>query len=185
MKKLIFLSFTVCTIISCQQSGEISATQAENLVENYLELNPLYETGDFNTTQMRLTTDKDNELITAIQQLENEGLVEINEARARKKWFSKDSVMIITPNLTVAATPYVVKQGKNKTEVKTVVYQLDEKQDVTFENKSKTVATFNAVLLKDKTPFYAFGRDKNPNSEFITRKFKAKYSEEYGWELVD
>lgn len=184
MKNILVLVLFTVFLFSCKESGEITAKQAENLVEEYIEMNPQYETGSFSTNQMRLRSDKDQDLINSLTALENEGLVEINEAKKRKKWFSKDSVMIITPSLTVKATPYVVKQGKNQTEVKTVNY-LPKHQTITFDRKSKTVTTFNTVLIKEKTPFYAFGKDQNPNSDFITKKFKAKYSEEYGWELVE
>lgn len=184
MKKLIFLLCVFATIVSCKNSGEITSSQAESMVEDYLETNPLYETGFFNTNQMKLKSDKDAEMIDVIQSLENEGLIEIVNEKARKKWFSKDSVFVITPTLSQKALPYVVEQNKNKTEVKTVEYKLDKKQKINFNRKDKKVATFNVVLLKEKTPFYTFGKDQNPNSDFITKKFKAKYSEENGWELV-
>ena len=185
MKELIAIFAIFLLIFSCKESSELSAEQAENMVEDYMETNPIFETTNFDTSKMRLSSKKDAELLNALLNLESEGLVEIVDEKSRKKWFSKDSVFVITPTLTTDATPFVVKQSKNKTEVKTVNYILDKKQDVIFERKSKNVATFNAILLKEKTPFYAFGDDQNPNADFITKKFKAKYSEEFGWELVE
>lgn len=185
MKNLIILSFAFILLFSCKNTGEITSSQAENMVEDYLETNPLYETGFFSTHQMKLKSNKDSEQIEQIQQLESEGLIEIVDEKSRKKWFSKDSVFVITPTLTQKALPYVVEQGKNRTEVKTVEYKLNDKQEVNFNRKDKKVATFNVILLKEKTPFYNFGKDQNPNSDFITKKFKAKYSEENGWGLVD
>ena len=54
----------------------------------------------------KLVTNKDKELIESIQQLSDEGLIAINNEKTRKKWFSKDSVYVISPTLTEEALPY-------------------------------------------------------------------------------
>lgn len=184
MKNLSLLIISLLFITSCNTSGEITSAHAEGLVEEYLALNPHYETAYFDTNKMRLSSKKDAELIETIRDLEDQGLIEIVDENSRKKWFSKDSVFVITPNLTKEALPYVVKQAKNRTEVKTVEYELDDSRDILFTRKTDKSVSFNAILLKKKTPFYSFGKDKNPNSEFITKEFKAKYVEEKGWILV-
>ncbi|MDO5655998.1 MAG: hypothetical protein Q4G27_07665 [Flavobacteriaceae bacterium] len=185
MKYFILILITGFSLISCKDSDQLSSRDASKLVEEYISKNPLYETGDFSTSQMRLRSEKDADLITEIRNLESENYIEIVDSKSRKKWFSKDSVMVITPVLTTKSTPFVVKQANKKTEVKTLDYRLEPKQNINFERKSKNSAVFNVVLLKEKTPFYSFGKDKHPNSEFITKKFKARYSKENGWELTE
>ena len=46
------------------------------------------------------------------------------------------------------------------------------------------MATCVVVLDKEKTPFYSFGKDPYPNSNFITQKFKLKYNERSGWKII-
>lgn len=185
MKNLILIIGLGLGLMSCKTSGDITAAEAKDMVISYLQTNPMYETTQFNTSKMRLRSDKDSAQIHQIQALENEGLVEVVDEKSRKKWFSSDSVFVLTPVLTKKALPYVIKQGNNKTEVVTIKYILDENQEVSFNQKTERRATFHVILLKDKTPFYAFGKDSNPNSDFITKEFKAKYDQEKGWSLVN
>lgn len=185
MKNISLILMGLLFFLSCKESRELTASQAENLVEEYLEHNPQYESTNFNTSKIRLDSKKDRDLIEIIQELERQELMEIVDENARKKWFSKDSVFVITPSLTQKALPYVVKQTNNRTEVKTVVYKIAPNRAINFERKTDKVATFNVPLIKIKTPFYSFGNDSQPNSDFITKNFKAKYFEEKGWMLVN
>lgn len=185
MRNLALFILSTLFLVACNTTGEINSSQAKSLVEDYVEMNPIFETGKFNTHKMRLVSNKDSVLITSLQQLETQGYIEIENVKARKKWFSKDSVFVITPTLTQKAFPFVVKQNANNTQVKTIAFKLDEKQEINFERKGKNVATFNAILLKEKTPFSVFGKEENPKATFITKKFKAKYSEENGWVLEE
>ncbi len=170
-------------LVACNTSNKINTDEAMTLITEYLEENPQYETGKFNTHKQKLVTDKDKELIDAIQQLAEEGLIDINNEKVRKRWFSKDSVYIITPTLTQEALPYLVKQNKNNAEVKTIIYKLNEKK-ITMEKSTEKVMVCIAVLDKEKTPFYNFGKDPYPNASFITQKFKLKYNEKTGWKII-
>ncbi|MXV38942.1 hypothetical protein GO491_09700 [Flavobacteriaceae bacterium Ap0902] len=169
---------------SCKDSQDISSGQAMSMVTDYVAENPIFETGKFQINKFKLNSTKDQDLIVKLQELESEGYIEIIDEKKRRKWFSKDSVFIITPTLTDKSYPYIVKQNRNNVEVKTLIYEIDLKQEVNFEKKTSKQATFNVLLLKEKTPFYQFGKDSNPNSDFITRKFKARYTPERGWQLV-
>ncbi|MGI9526841.1 MAG: hypothetical protein ACR2MS_07015 [Weeksellaceae bacterium] len=171
-------------LFSCKDASEISSGQAISMVEDYMENNPIFETGKFHTDKMKLNARKDESMLSELQKLENDGYIIITDQKKRKKWFSSDSIFTIIPTLTEKSFPYVVKQNKNNVEVKTIKYRIDGAQKVTFERKTDHIATFNVILLKEKTPFYTFGKDSNPNSDFITRKFKAKYEDETGWKLV-
>jgi len=52
------------------------------------------------------------------------------------------------------------------------------------EKSTEKMATCVVVLDKEKTPFYSFGKDPYPNSNFITQKFKLKYNERSGWKII-
>ena len=182
------LFLTLCCIMymfSCKTESELSSSKAERMVEEYLLQNPHFETTNFNTNRMRLNSKNDEDLISQIQTLEEEGWIEIVDEKSRKRWFSKDSVFVITPSLTTKSLPYIVQQNRNNTQVKTIVYELDKSRGIIFNRKAKKTATFNAVLMKNKTPFYDFGKDQNPNSNFITKSFRARFTESEGWKLVE
>ena len=93
-KNLIAIATIFITLVACNTSNKINTDEATTLITEYLEENPLYETGKFNTNKQKLVTNK------------------------------------------------------------------------------------------DKTPFYSFGKDPYPNSNFITQKFKLKYNEKSGWKII-
>ncbi len=177
----IFLAFS--TLLACTPNKELTVSEAEKLISSQLEEKPLFETGKFSTDKQRLESKKDEKLISAIQNLADDGLIEINDEKVRKKWFSKDSVYIIEPTLTKAALPYVVTHNKKSSVVKTILYKLNPKS-ITIEKNNEKTAICTAVLDKEKTPFYHFGKDPNPKSAFISRKFKLKYDENTGWKIT-
>lgn len=178
---LIVLALSFFT--ACNSSNQISKDEVSNLIADYLEENPLFETGKFNTNKQKLDSTKDKDLLITIQELADEGLIDINNEKTRKRWFSKDSVYIISPTLTKEALPYLVKQNKNSANVKTIIYKLNDK-GITIEKNSEKVVICNVVLDKEKTPFYNFGKDPYPNTTFITQKFKLKYNEKNGWKII-
>ena len=90
---------------------------------------------------------------------------------------------MFSPTLTKEALPYLVKQNKNSANVKTIIYKLNDK-GITIEKNSEKVVICNAVLDKEKTPFYNLGKDPYPNTTFITQKFKLKYNEKNGWKII-
>ena len=122
---LIVLALSFFT--ACNSSNQISKDEVSNLLADYLEENPLFETGKFNTNKQKLDSTKDKDLLITIQELADEGLIDINNEKSRKRWFSKDSVYIISPTLTKEALPYLVKQNKNSANVKTIIYKLNDK----------------------------------------------------------
>lgn len=180
--------FSIITLVallftSCTPSKELTGGQVEDLISAHLEKYPLFEKGKFDTDKQRLEYAKNKELIEAIQELIDENFIEVNNEKVRKKWFSKDSVYIIEPTLTKKALPYVINHNKNSSTVKTILYKLNEREIVIEKNNEKT-AICKVVLDKEKTPFYYFGKDPNPKSDFITRRFKFKYDENTGWKIV-
>lgn len=171
-------------LISCDSKENLDSSKAQQLIEFYLEEKPMFEVGKFDTDEQRFISSKNEKILAVINELVDNGFVTIDGEKSRKKWFSKDSVFIITPTLTKKAIPYVVEQNKNYSTVKTIIYSLYEEKEIQIEKNGDKSATCIAVLAKGKTPFYAFGKDNNPKSEFITRKFKLKFDKELGWEVV-
>ena len=182
-KNLTTIVIIFITLIACNTSNKIDTDEAATLIADYLEENPLFEIGKFDTYKQKLSTNKDRDLIASIQQLSEDGLIEINNEKRHKKWFSKDSTYVIAPTLTKNAASYLVKQNKNSSQVKTIIYKLNDKR-VTIEKSSEKSAICVVVLDKEKTPFYRFGKDPYPNSTFITQKFKLKYNENTGWKVI-
>ncbi|GIM52343.1 hypothetical protein CAPN004_13730 [Capnocytophaga cynodegmi] len=183
MKTYFSIILVIFFFASCKSDKELSPNDAKLLISAYLEEKPLYETGKFSTDKQRLEAKKDKELIKAIENLVDDGYVEISNEKVRKKWFSKDSVHIVEPTLTKASLPYIVSHNKKTSIVKTIIYKLNEEQ-INIEKNNEKTAICTAILDKEKTPFYHFGKDPNPKLMFISRKFKLKYDENSGWKIV-
>lgn len=181
----IIASLFLLAFYSCGGDADLSSSKAKSLLVNYLESNPLYETGQISTSKLRLRYDKDMDLVNQIKDLRKEGFVEIIKERYRERLFSSDTVWVLTPKLTEKSLPYIINQRKNKTEVITLNYKLAEEQDIIFTSKNSNSASANVKLMKERTPFHAFGDETNPNSDFVTKKFKFRHNEERGWYLVD
>lgn len=184
MRTCIFLPFCFLWLFSCTPKGELTTKDAQELIIHHLEQYPVFEKGKFDTSKQRIDSKKERELLAILEKLQEDGLIEINNEKTRKKWFSKDTIFVVTANLTKKALPYVVQQNKNHTLVKTILYNLNESREVVIEKKSEKSAVCTVFLDKERTPFYYFGDDSSPKSDFISRKFKLKFSEEEGWKIA-
>lgn len=119
-----------------------------------------------------------------IKDLAKEGYINIEEENVKKRFLSKDSIWQFSLSLTEKSLPYVINQKPNKTEVKTIEYQLNKDKEIVFIKKMKKYCV-HSCFAKSKNTFYTFGKDKTSKSNFITRKFKLKYNAENGWQVVD
>lgn len=184
LKKFLFglLAFGSILLYSCSDEN-ITTSTALKIIDNYLEEKPIYETTDLPLGTLKLRTTKDADQIEHYKSLEKKGLIAFEEESLKKKWLSKDSIWNIDIHITDQAKPYIISQKSSKVTVKTVQYELDKDQPLQINNKSKRSATITVMLFKKETPFSILAEDKNPNSNFITRKFKLKYNEQYGWEV--
>ncbi|SDE11606.1 hypothetical protein [Riemerella columbipharyngis] len=178
---LILSSISLLSISACSPGNDLSQSKAQSIIESYIENNPIYETGNFETDKLKLTLNKEKDKVEELQNLINEGYIKLLQEKKRKQFLSRDSVWIIQPSLTEKALPYVVQQNKNYTKVVTLKYKLNRNKDLIFNSKGKSTATCTVILDKEKTPFYKFGKDKQPQSNFITEEFKLKYNEKEGW----
>lgn len=182
MKK-IALFFLLIVMTACS-SESLSVKQATNLIEEHTEKYPYFETTAFKLGESKLNVRKDSAELSLLKNLASQNLITVNTLKTEKKWLSKDSVSVVTVALTTEASHYVVEQKKNRAEVKTYLFTIQEDSDVQLELNNKTKATATAKLIKTPTPFAGLTKDKNPNTAFITKKFTLKYTKETGWYVV-
>lgn len=179
MKKFIcllsFVALAACT------SQSLSVKQATNLINDYIEKNPVFETTTISIGERKLRLNKDATEIDALKSLEQQKLLTLETTDLRKKFLAKDSIWEVNVALTVEASNYIVDQKKAKAEVKTYLFTVQDNSDVELKLNGKTKATAKAKLIKEATPFASLGKDKNPNTAFIVRDFNLKYNEEIGW----
>jgi len=74
-KNLTTIVIIFITLIACNTSNKIDTDEAATLIADYLEENPLFEIGKFDTYKQKLSTNKDRDLIASIQQLSEDGLI--------------------------------------------------------------------------------------------------------------
>ncbi|MGG5505681.1 MULTISPECIES: hypothetical protein [unclassified Myroides] len=171
------------TIISCDNKS-LNPSKAITAIEAYMETQPIYESTTFSVGETKLRTKKDGELIKQYQQLADEGYLNLSEFSTKKRFLSKDSLWQGTIKLTEKAHPFVLEQKNNKVKIKTIEYLVDKDNGFQLDTKGKKSATATVMLKKSPTPFHFLKEDKSPHTEFITRKFKMKYSEETGWKIT-
>ncbi len=176
---LIFLGF-----ISCGDKISLSENTALSTVETYLKANPVYETADFEIGEISFKGKKDADKLQAYKGLADKGYIKFELAKQKKKFLSKDSTFVYEVGLTDKSRPFVFKQKKNKAEVKTFEYRLDEKESPKVEMSGKKSANVTVHLKKTSTDFSVLTTDKNPHSSFITKTFKLRYDKEGGWTVA-
>ncbi|HLV50381.1 MAG TPA: hypothetical protein VKY44_00330 [Flavobacterium sp.] len=180
MRKTALLFLIVFVIVSCS-SDALSVRKATSLINDYTREHPVYESESIHLGERKLRVQKDEQEIEALKKLEKENLIALKTNELRKKFWSKDSIWDVTITLTSDASKYVIDQRKNKAEVKTYLFTIQEKSEVALELNTKTKATAKAKLIKEPTPFAALSKDRNPHSEFIMRNFTLKFGKETGW----
>ncbi|UUV22405.1 hypothetical protein [Paenimyroides aestuarii] len=182
MKK-IALFFLLIAIAACS-SESLSVKKATNLIESHTEKYPYFETTNFQLGEHKFNIRKDAAELSQLKSLAAQNLITLNTVKTTKKWLSKDSVSVVNIALTAEASPYVVEQKKNRAEVKSYLFTIQEDSDVQLELNNKTKATATAKLIKTATPFATAQTDSNPNAAFITKKFTLKYAKDTGWYVV-
>jgi len=172
------------TVISCDNKS-LNSSKALSTIESYMTTQPIYESTTFSVGATKLRQKKDAELIERYQQLADEGYLNLSDFTAKKRFLSKDSIWQGTLALTAKAHPYVLEQKGNKIRIKTMEYLVDKDNGFQLDAKGKKSATATVMLKKSPTPFYFLKEDKSPHTEFITKKFKMKYTEETGWRIIN
>lgn len=169
---------------SCSEK-DLTTSIALRSIDDYLQYKPLYESTNIQLGKTKLRASKDSELIAIYKKLEEEGYLEFEGDEMRKRWLSKDSIWNTTLKVTDKAAPYVIEQKNSKVTVKTLEYVVNSDKPLEIHNKNKKSASITVMLFKNPTPFAPLGKDNNPNTNFITKKFKLRFNEKYGWEVVN
>jgi|SRR5690554_1720929 len=180
MRKIALLFLVVFGTISCS-SDALSVRKATSLINDFTRQHPVYESESIHLGERKLRLKKDTDEIEALKELEKQELIVLHTNEIKKRFMSKDSIWDVTISLTAKASNYVLDQRKNKAEVKTYFYILQDKSDVALKLNTKTKATAKVRLIKEATPFAVLSTDRNPHSEFIVRDFTLKFKKETGW----
>src|SRR5690606_33134011 len=171
------LLFLVFGMVACT-SESLSVKQATALINDHTEKYPYFEKATLQLGEQKFRVKRDSAELSVLKNLASQGFITFNTLNARKKLLSKDSVQVVSVALTATSSKYDVHQKKNKAEIKTFLFTIQENSDVQLELNNKTKATATAKLIKQPTPFAGLVKDKNANSEFITQKFVLKYKKE-------
>ncbi|MTG96675.1 MULTISPECIES: hypothetical protein [Myroides] len=178
----VFTLVTLFTLTACNNK-DISSSRAFDTIGAYLNEKPEFESTTLTLGKKKLRMRKDSLQIEQYKTLEKGGYLEFEDENSKKKWLSKDSIWNVTIKLAEKAHPYVIDQKNDKVTVKTILYTLGDSSNLQLNNNSKKSATASVMLNKEYTPFIALAKDKNPNTKFITKKFKLRYSETTGWSV--
>lgn len=176
---IISLSFT-----ACGDKASLSEDVALNSIEAYLKSNPIYETVEINIGEVKFSLKKDKNDLKAYKELEEKGYVNLNLVKQKKKFLSKDSVFTYEVKLTEKARPFVLKQKKETVEVKSLEYQLGDKEQARIELTGKKTAKAVLTLKKVANDFSILGYDKNPHTDFIVKTFNLNYKKDKGWIVI-
>lgn len=183
MKKIVLLFIPLLLLVSCS-SESLSTKKATSLIQEFCTQYPVFESGSIALGDQKINTNKNAQLVEALKKLEAEKLITLETKDVRKKLLSKDSIWEVTVRLTSDASKYVLDQKKNKAQVKTFLFTLQEDHDVSLKLNAKAKATATAKLIKESTPFAEINADKNPNTDFISRDFVLRYKKDIGWYVV-
>ncbi|MDR1877656.1 MAG: hypothetical protein LBQ84_08555 [Flavobacteriaceae bacterium] len=179
--KFIILTFAVAALSSCSDKATLSESTALDAVNAYLNANPNFETINMEIGEVKFKSKKDAEKLQAYKELANKGYIDFELSKQKKKFLSKDSIFTYEVKLTDKSRTFVLKQKKDKIEVKAFEYQLDEDEKAKIEISGKKSGSVVVTLKKVRTDFAVLADDKNPHSPFITKTYKLKYKKEEGW----
>lgn len=184
MKKLTI--FLVTAIIffhlsSCGNKTSINDDDASSVISSYLEDHPEYKTSSFRFGEIKFRGKKDIEELNKYKALADLGYISMDLQEEKKVFLAKDSAYVYQITLTEKAAPLVLSQGKDKADVKTVNYVLDDNKPVAFEKLNEKSAKVTVTLKKLITDFYPFDDNKSTSNEFITKTYKLRFKKDQGW----
>ena len=183
MKKTIFIALIASTLFACKNTSTINTDEAGKVIITYLKGNPEYKTTKFDFGELKFNTEKEYAELENYRQLANDGYITLTLLSSKKKFLSKDSSYVYSAKLTQKASEYVLKQDADKATVKAVTYELTEEKPVDFSKVNDATAKVTVSLKKTNTPFAAFQKKPEENSEFLTKTYRLKYDKEEGWKV--
>ncbi|MGV3546054.1 MAG: hypothetical protein ACO1N4_03260 [Pedobacter sp.] len=183
MKKTILVILIASTLFACKNTSTINTDEAGKVIITYLKGNPEYKTTRFDFGELKFNTEKEYAELENYRQLANDGYITLTRLSAKKKFLSKDSSYVYSAKLTQKASEYVLKQDADKATVKAVTYELTDEKPVDFSKVNDATAKVTVSLKKVNTPFAAFQKKPEENSEFLTKTYRLKYDKEEGWKV--
>jgi hypothetical protein len=182
-KAFTFLTLIIIAFSGCKDVAKINADEAGEVITDYLKANPEYKTTRFNFGEMKFNSQKDMLELEKYKTLANEGYVSLALQESKKKFLSKDSSFVYMIKLTDKASDLILKQDEDKATVKVVIYELASEKPVNFNRVNDNNAKVTVSLKKVNTPFAAFQKDGDDNSNFITKTYRLKLDKEEGWKV--
>jgi hypothetical protein len=184
MKKTILTTLIAATLfVACKNTSTINTDEAGKVITQYLKAHPEYKTTKFDFGELKFNSDKEYVELDNYKKLANEGYITLTLLSANKKFLSKDSSYVYSAKLTQKASEFVLKHDDNKATVKAISYELADEKPVDFSKVNDATAKVTVSLKKTNTPFAAFQKNPEENSDFVTRTYKLKYDEEEGWSV--
>lgn len=183
MKKSILASLLIITLFACKNSSTINTDEAGKVIITYLKGNPEYKTTRFNFGELKFNTENEYAELENYRQLAKEGYITLTLLSSKKKFLSKDSSYVYNAKLTQKASDFVLKQETDKATVKAVTYELTDEKPVDFSKVNDATAKVTVSLKKVNTPFAAFQKKPEENSEFLNKTYRLKYDKEEGWKV--
>lgn len=185
MKKFLLL-FALCGIAfaACKNTGKINAGEAGEVISDYLDAYPEYETGRFNFGEIKFNSKSEMLELEKYKTLANEGYIDLEQQEGHKKFLSKDSSFVYIVKLADKAADLVLKQSDDKATVKVATYELANEKPVNFNQVNEHQAKVTVTLKKTNTVFAPFQKSGNAHSDFITRTYRLKLDKEAGWQVV-
>ena len=180
---LILLSLFVFAFGGCKNIATINADEAGEVITDYLKANPEYKTTRFSFGEMKFNSEKEMKELANYRALANDGYISLSLIEAKKKFLSKDSSFVYVIKLTDKASDLVLKQDADKATVKVVTYELASEKPVDFNRVNDNNAKVTVSLKKVNTPFAAFDKNPENNSNFITKTYRLKLSKDEGWKV--
>lgn len=183
MKKIILATLLSTTLFACKNTSTINTEEAGKVIVTYLKGNPEYKTTRFDFGELKFNTEKEYAELENYRQLADEGYITLTLLSSKKKFLSKDSSYVYSAKLTQKASDFVLKQDESKATVKAVTYELTEEKPVDFSKVNDATAKVTVSLKKTNTPFAAFQKKPEENSDFLTKTYRLKYDKEEGWRV--
>lgn len=183
MKKTILIALIASTLFACQSNSTINTDEAGKVIITYLKGNPEYKTTRFDFGELKFNTEKEYVELENYRQLASDGYITLTLLSSKKKFLSKDSSYVYSAKLTQKASDFVLKQETDKATVKAVTYELTDEKPVDFSKVNDATAKVTVSLKKVNTPFAAFQRKPEENSDFITKTYRLKFDKEVGWKV--
>ncbi len=173
-----------CICLAACSNKEISERVALSEVTNYIENNPVFETGEMDYGEVKFSKKKDAELLATYQKLQKEGYVTMELLKERKRFLSKDSSFTYLIELADKSIPFVVEKSDKRAQVKSYVFKLDDSQAMQLQKSGRSKAKATVTLSRQETDFAPFApKTKGANASFIRKTYTLKFDDDAGWKV--